>query len=166
MRINITALVLGSGLTTGLATSNVLSSRSHALNPPSLLEQNRRAVEQLPPACNLNACIGLSGTLTCVVSAITTGDPSALQQCLTNGLGEASLSVYPVVCSCAACIASLNNFLNSLGICVTGPEPPGNVTVAASPQPPMTRYPMKAASLAFLRTAPTTPATLSVSQPH
>lgn len=57
-------------------------------NTTAVLVQNRRVVEQLPPACNLAACVGLSGTLTCIISALIASDPSALQQCLTSGLGE------------------------------------------------------------------------------
>ena len=42
----------------------------------------------MPPACNLAACLGLSGTATCIVSAIGSGDPAALQRCLVNGLAQ------------------------------------------------------------------------------
>ncbi|KAJ5726609.1 uncharacterized protein N7483_007966 [Penicillium malachiteum] len=64
----------------------------------------------MPPTCNLVACVGLSGTLNCVLSAISSGDTSALRHCLSGGLGQ--------ICSCAACITGVNNFLQSLGICV------------------------------------------------
>ncbi|KAJ6096713.1 hypothetical protein N7486_007459 [Penicillium sp. IBT 16267x] len=74
-------------------------------------EQNRLDIEA-PPTCNAVACIGLPGTLTCVLSAISSGDTTALQRCLSGGLGE--------ICSCAACIPQVNDFLQALGICVTG----------------------------------------------
>ncbi|KAJ5645465.1 hypothetical protein N7507_011476 [Penicillium longicatenatum] len=72
---------------------------------------NELALEQAPPTCNAVACIGLTGTLTCILSAISGGDTTALQRCLSGGLGE--------ICSCAACIPQVNNFLQALGICVT-----------------------------------------------
>ncbi|CAI7677351.1 unnamed protein product [Penicillium pancosmium] len=73
----------------------------------------------MPPACNLAACLGLSGTVSCVVSAISSGDPAALQRCLVNGLAQ--------ICSCAACVPLVDNFLISLGVCVS--KPGGNETV-------------------------------------
>lgn len=42
----------------------------------------------MPPACNLAACLGLSGTASCIVSALGSGDPAALQRCLVNGLAQ------------------------------------------------------------------------------
>jgi len=93
------------------------------------LERNRLALEQMPPTCNLPACIGLSGTITCVVSAASSRDTTALQKCLSGGLTEVYLPfdvryVTPMlnsfqICSCAACIPSIMNFLTALGICVT-----------------------------------------------
>ncbi|KAJ5738098.1 hypothetical protein N7493_001253 [Penicillium malachiteum] len=90
---------------------------SHLIRTPNnaneihlVREQNHRAVDLLPPTCNLVACVGLSGTLNCVLSAISSGDTSALRHCLSGGLGQ--------ICSCAACITTVNNFLQSLGICV------------------------------------------------
>ncbi|KAJ6010588.1 hypothetical protein N7451_002000, partial [Penicillium sp. IBT 35674x] len=76
-------------------------------------EKNGFVIEQAPPTCNAVACIGLTGTLTCVLSAISGGDTTALQHCLSGGLGEVR------ICSCAACIPQVNNFLQALGICVT-----------------------------------------------
>ncbi|KAJ5169033.1 uncharacterized protein N7482_004627 [Penicillium canariense] len=90
-------------------------------NQNLVLEQNRLAVELLPPTCNLNACLGLTGTFSCIVSALGVGDTAALQRCLTNGLAE--------ICSCAACVPVVSNILNSLGVCVTGQVPPGNITL-------------------------------------
>lgn len=51
-------------------------------------EQNKLTVDQMPPACNLAACLGLSGTASCIVSALGSGDPAALQRCLVNGLSQ------------------------------------------------------------------------------
>ncbi|KAJ5414386.1 hypothetical protein N7509_001013 [Penicillium cosmopolitanum] len=85
----------------------------------ALREQNRLTISQMPPACNLAACLGLSGTASCVVSAISSGDPAALQRCLVNGLAQ--------ICSCAACVPLVDNFLISLGVCVS--KPGGNETV-------------------------------------
>ncbi|KAJ5755392.1 hypothetical protein N7533_004935, partial [Penicillium manginii] len=81
-------------------------------------EQNRLTIDQMPPACNLAACLGLSGTASCIVSAISSGDPAALQRCLVNGLAQ--------ICSCAACVPLVDNFLISLGVCVS--KPGGNET--------------------------------------
>ncbi|KAJ5792256.1 uncharacterized protein N7503_008234 [Penicillium pulvis] len=110
MRINIAALALASSLTTGMATP-ALDRRKYT-GDMSLPEENGLAIEQTPPTCNGVACIGLTGTLTCVLSAISGGDTTALQHCLSGGLSE--------ICSCAACIPQVNNFLQALGICVTG----------------------------------------------
>lgn len=55
---------------------------------PSELEQNRLAIEQMPSACSLPACIGLTGTITCIVSAVTSGDAAALERCISDGLVE------------------------------------------------------------------------------
>ncbi|KAJ6136510.1 hypothetical protein N7512_001670 [Penicillium capsulatum] len=94
-------------MATSLATSSVPSNPPVDPRKSSLLEQNRLTVEQLPPNCNLAACLGLPGVVNCVISAITAGDSSALQRCITNGLTQVA-------------------FLMSLGICVTTP---GNDTV-------------------------------------
>ncbi|KAJ5540707.1 hypothetical protein N7494_005783 [Penicillium frequentans] len=109
MRINVAAFSLASSLTTGMATP-ALDHRNYT-GDMSIPEKNGLAIEQTPPTCNAVACIGLTGTLTCVLSAISGGDTTALQHCLSGGLGE--------ICSCAACIPQVNNFLQALGICVT-----------------------------------------------
>ncbi|OQE26582.1 hypothetical protein PENSTE_c005G09743 [Penicillium steckii] len=79
----------------------------------TLREQNKLTVDQMPPACNLAACLGLSGTASCIVSALGSGDPAALQRCLVNGLSQ--------ICSCAACVPLVDNFLITLGVCVSRP---------------------------------------------
>ncbi|KAJ5221091.1 uncharacterized protein N7469_009978, partial [Penicillium citrinum] len=76
-------------------------------------EQNKLTIDQMPPACNLAACLGLSGTASCIVSALGSGDPAALQRCLVNGLAQ--------ICSCAACVPLLDNFLITLGVCISRP---------------------------------------------
>jgi hypothetical protein len=70
----------------------ILTSPSRAV-----LEQNRLTVELLPPACNLNACLGLTGTITCIASALQARDPAALAKCLTTGLQG--------VCTCLICLS-------------------------------------------------------------
>ncbi|OQD73300.1 hypothetical protein PENDEC_c016G06679 [Penicillium decumbens] len=108
MRIKLAAL-----LAWGLTSSAIASHNGHEHGNDNLtqLERNRLALEQMPPTCSLPACIGLSGTITCVVSAASSRDTTALQKCLSGGLTE--------ICSCAACIPSIMNFLTALGICVT-----------------------------------------------
>ncbi|KAJ5693255.1 hypothetical protein N7462_002678 [Penicillium macrosclerotiorum] len=106
MRINISVLVLAAGLTSS-ASSEAPPLPDQNNTGLSLQEQNRLALELLPPTCNLNACLGLTGTISCVVSALGSGDTKALQKCL--------------ICSCAACVPAVTTFLNSLGICVSSP---------------------------------------------
>lgn len=82
-----------------------------------VLESNRQAVEQLPPTCNLVACIGLQGTLTCVLSAVSTGDTSALRHCLSGGLGEVgfpSLFIYGDLLTCPLTLTGTCNCLDML----------------------------------------------------
>ncbi|KAJ5216397.1 uncharacterized protein N7498_002804 [Penicillium cinerascens] len=112
MRIEILALLVWSLTSNSMASHNEHERQNRTLTQ---LEQNRLAVEQMPPACSLPACLGLSGTITCIVSAATSGDAAALQRCLSGGLTE--------ICSCAACIPSVINFLTSLGICVASASP-------------------------------------------
>ncbi|KAJ5443750.1 uncharacterized protein N7458_007622, partial [Penicillium daleae] len=88
------------------------------------LEQNRLTVELLPPTCNLNACLGLTGTFSCIASALQARDPAALSKCLTAGLQG--------ICACAACIPAVNSVLNALGICLSGPGGGGNATMSPS----------------------------------
>lgn len=109
MRINIAALALASSLNTGMATpaldrrnytGNMSCMRAISLpiglkltfrGQPNVFlvpEKSGLAIEQAPPTCNAVACIGLTGTLTCVLSAISGGDTAALQHCLSGGLGE------------------------------------------------------------------------------
>ncbi|KAJ5899806.1 hypothetical protein N7495_004550 [Penicillium taxi] len=131
MYINLAILVLAFGLVR-TATPHIVENRNRTPVYQSLLEQNIVLVSQLPPACNLNACLGLSGTVTCVLSALGTGDPVALQRCFTNGLAE--------ICSCAACVPSAANFLYALGICVTQTKLPHDEpeTSINSPPAPLT----------------------------
>jgi hypothetical protein len=85
------------------------------LTPSSLvLEQNRLTVELLPPTCNLNACLGLTGTFSCIASALQARDPAALSKCLTAGLqgvsayslpGKSILMRYCFSASCRSALA-------------------------------------------------------------
>ncbi|KAJ5661700.1 uncharacterized protein N7477_009316 [Penicillium maclennaniae] len=63
------------------------------------IEQNHLAVDQLPPACNLPACLGLTGTITCIVSAVTSDDEAALQRCISDGLTEVTFIWFPSLVS-------------------------------------------------------------------
>ncbi|KAJ5937188.1 hypothetical protein N7454_004843 [Penicillium verhagenii] len=110
MRINAAALAFASSLTTGMASPHALDRRNHTAYNISLSEQDQLAGP--PQTCNLVACVGLTGTLTCVLSAVSSGDTAALQRCISGGLGE--------VCSCAACIPQVNSFLQAVGVCVGG----------------------------------------------
>ncbi|KAJ5928080.1 hypothetical protein N7466_007036 [Penicillium verhagenii] len=122
MRINVAALAFASSLTTGMASPHALDRRNHAAYNISCTfdsaflahlcvpEQDQPAVP--PQTCNLVACVGLTGTLTCVLSAVSSGDTAALQRCISGGLGE--------VCSCAACIPQVNSFLQAVGVCIGG----------------------------------------------
>ena len=69
-------------------TTNTTTNCHKILTDLLVRAQNQLTVNQLPPACNLAACLGLSGTSTCIVSAIGSGDPAALQRCLVNGLAQ------------------------------------------------------------------------------
>ncbi|KAJ5911161.1 uncharacterized protein N7473_000464 [Penicillium subrubescens] len=140
MRIGISTLFLA-GVTAGMASMEsssskvASSSRLHErsyVKPLSLLEQNRLTVELLPPTCNLNACIGLTGTISCIASALQARDSAALSKCLTNGLQG--------ICSCAACVPALSSFLNSLGICLSVPGGGGNATATPSMQMQMNTF--------------------------
>ncbi|KAJ5619625.1 hypothetical protein N7510_003609 [Penicillium lagena] len=77
----------------------------------SVQEKNRAVVNNnlLPPNCSLDSCLGLTGEITCIISAIASGDPTALQKCLSNGVSE--------ICTCAACIPLVANVLSALGLC-------------------------------------------------
>ncbi|KAJ5833095.1 hypothetical protein N7474_001406 [Penicillium riverlandense] len=105
---NIAALVLASGLASAVATPPVLVERVHEA---TLQEKNRAVVDNnlLPPNCSLGSCLGLTGEITCIISAIASGDSAALQKCLSNSVSE--------ICSCAACIPLVANVLSALGLC-------------------------------------------------
>ncbi|KAJ5417693.1 uncharacterized protein N7487_001243, partial [Penicillium crustosum] len=72
-------------------------------------QENLDIVRQLPEACSLAACLNLTAQLTCIANAITNGDPAALQKCLTTSMSQ--------LCSCVACVPSIENVLIGLGIC-------------------------------------------------
>jgi hypothetical protein len=56
----------------------------------SVQEKNRAVVDNnlLPPNCSLGSCLGLTGEITCIISAIASGDSTALQKCLSNSVSE------------------------------------------------------------------------------
>lgn len=108
MHFNISALLLVSGLAAAMNTAPRLKDpRTHLAtctevfsNPGiSILPNNGIATylldhivtDQDPPTCNLNSCSSLSNTINCVMSAIKSGDPAALQKCLTTGLDDVCL---------------------------------------------------------------------------
>lgn len=53
-------------------------------------DKNKAVVDNnlLPPNCNLDSCLGLTGEITCIISAIASGDSTALQNCLSNSVSE------------------------------------------------------------------------------
>ncbi|OQD65754.1 hypothetical protein PENPOL_c005G09400 [Penicillium polonicum] len=106
MRFNIAALVLASGLTSAAGIAPVVNN-THT--KPSLRQENLDIVRQLPEACSVAACLNLSAQLTCIANAITNGDPAALQKCLTTSMSQ--------LCSCVACVPSIESVLVELGIC-------------------------------------------------
>ncbi|CAL5872335.1 uncharacterized protein PFLUO_LOCUS6597 [Penicillium psychrofluorescens] len=71
-------------------------------------EKNRAVIDNnlLPPNCSLDSCLGLTGEITCIVSAIASGDAAALQKCLSNGVSELRC-LYPSGGQHSVCIGPL-----------------------------------------------------------
>ena len=59
-------------------------------------EQNKEIVDNnlLPPNCSLGSCLGLTGEISCIVSAIASGDSTALQKCLSNSVSEVCMQSF------------------------------------------------------------------------